>query len=98
MMTSPLAVSTRSCSMPTRRRFRCSAGWKERTELYQLYPMLVHLNLFGTGYLGLGGQHREGAISDHGTRRQRVPKSGRLMAGVTLALPTHKNPSDLLFL
>ena len=24
----------------------------ERTELYQLYPMLVHLNLFGASYLG----------------------------------------------
>ncbi len=26
--------------------------WKERTKLFQLYPLLVHLNLFGTGYLG----------------------------------------------
>ena len=32
--------------------FPLSAGWRERIELYQLYPMLVHLNLFGTGYLG----------------------------------------------
>ena len=32
--------------------FPLPAGWRERTELYQLYPMLVHLNLFGTSYLG----------------------------------------------
>lgn len=28
-----------------------SEGWHERIELYQLYPMLVHLNLFGSTYL-----------------------------------------------
>lgn len=27
------------------------AGWQERTELCSLYPLLVHLNLFGSGYL-----------------------------------------------
>jgi protein-ribulosamine 3-kinase len=27
-------------------------GWRGRMELYQLYPLLIHLNLFGTGYLG----------------------------------------------
>jgi fructosamine-3-kinase len=27
-------------------------GWKYRLELYNLYPLLIHLNLFGTGYLG----------------------------------------------
>jgi protein-ribulosamine 3-kinase len=27
-------------------------GWKERLEIYNLYPLLVHLNLFGAGYLG----------------------------------------------
>ena len=32
--------------------FPLPAGWRERTELYQLYPMLVHLNLFGASYLG----------------------------------------------
>ncbi|WP_431472091.1 fructosamine kinase family protein [Nonlabens sp. SCSIO 43208] len=26
-------------------------GWEERVPLYQLYYLLVHLNLFGTGYL-----------------------------------------------
>lgn len=26
-------------------------GWEKRVELFQLYPILVHLNLFGTGYL-----------------------------------------------
>ena len=31
--------------------FPLPAGWRERTELYQLYPMLVHLNLFGASYL-----------------------------------------------
>ena len=29
-----------------------SPGWEERIDIYQLYPMLVHLNLFGTSYLG----------------------------------------------
>lgn len=26
-------------------------GWKERVKLYQLYPLLVHANLFGGGYV-----------------------------------------------
>lgn len=26
-------------------------GWRERKNLYNLYPLLVHLNLFGSGYL-----------------------------------------------
>lgn len=31
--------------------FPLEAGWRERIPLYQLYPLLVHLNLFGRGYL-----------------------------------------------
>jgi len=27
-------------------------GWGNRLDLWNLYPLLVHLNLFGTGYLG----------------------------------------------
>jgi len=27
-------------------------GWEDRVPLYQLYPLLVHVNLFGGGYLG----------------------------------------------
>ena len=27
-------------------------GWQQRVELCQLYPLLVHLNLFGSGYYG----------------------------------------------
>jgi protein-ribulosamine 3-kinase len=27
-------------------------GWRERIDLYNLYPLLIHLNLFGTSYLG----------------------------------------------
>lgn len=27
-------------------------GWQERTALWNLYPLLAHLNMFGTGYLG----------------------------------------------
>ncbi len=27
------------------------SGWKERVQLYQLYPVLVHANLFGGGYV-----------------------------------------------
>ena len=26
-------------------------GWEQRTEIYQLYHLLNHLNLFGTSYL-----------------------------------------------
>ena len=26
--------------------------WQERIALYQLYPLLVHVNLFGASYLG----------------------------------------------
>ncbi len=29
-----------------------AAGYRERVPLYQLYPLLVHLNLFGPGYRG----------------------------------------------
>ena len=28
-----------------------SAGWRDRVPLYQLYPILVHVNLFGRSYL-----------------------------------------------
>jgi fructosamine-3-kinase len=27
-------------------------GWEDRVPLYQIYPLLVHVNLFGAGYLG----------------------------------------------
>ena len=27
-------------------------GWQERIEICNLYPLLVHVNLFGAGYLG----------------------------------------------
>jgi fructosamine-3-kinase len=27
------------------------AGWQERTEICKLYPLMVHVNLFGAGYL-----------------------------------------------
>ena len=27
-------------------------GYEEREAIYQLYPLLVHLNLFGASYLG----------------------------------------------
>lgn len=27
-------------------------GWEDRVPLYQLYPLLVHVNLFGRGYVG----------------------------------------------
>ncbi len=30
--------------------FPLETGWEERTEIYNLYPLLVHLNLFGQGY------------------------------------------------
>lgn len=31
--------------------FPLQHGWMERTEIHNLYPLLVHLNLFGKGYL-----------------------------------------------
>jgi len=32
--------------------FPLAAGWRERVPLYQLYPLLVHVNLFGGSYVG----------------------------------------------
>lgn len=32
--------------------FPLAPGWEDRVALYQLYPLLVHVNLFGAGYLG----------------------------------------------
>lgn len=32
--------------------FPLQSGWRERVPLYQLYPLLVHVNLFGGGYVG----------------------------------------------
>ncbi len=29
------------------------AGWRERIDICNLYPLMVHVNLFGGGYLGL---------------------------------------------
>lgn len=29
-----------------------SPGWRDRVPLYQLYPLMVHVNLFGPGYVG----------------------------------------------
>jgi protein-ribulosamine 3-kinase len=31
--------------------FPLEKGWRARLEIYNLYPLLVHLNLFGSGYL-----------------------------------------------
>lgn len=31
--------------------FPLAAGYKQRVEIYNLYPLLVHVNLFGSGYL-----------------------------------------------
>jgi len=32
--------------------FPLAKGWERRLDLWNLYPLLVHLNLFGTGYVG----------------------------------------------
>jgi protein-ribulosamine 3-kinase len=32
--------------------FPLEKGWQQRMDLWNLYPLLVHLNLFGMGYLG----------------------------------------------
>jgi fructosamine-3-kinase len=29
-----------------------ASGWRDRLKIYQLYPLLVHVNLFGAGYVG----------------------------------------------
>lgn len=34
------------------RKFPLEKGWKDRIKYNQLYPLLVHLNLFGRGYFG----------------------------------------------
>jgi fructosamine-3-kinase len=31
--------------------FPLAPGWKERTDIFNLYPLLVHVNLFGGGYI-----------------------------------------------
>jgi protein-ribulosamine 3-kinase len=31
--------------------FPLNSGWQQRVDLWNLYPLLLHLNLFGTGYL-----------------------------------------------
>ncbi|RLB51598.1 MAG: hypothetical protein DRJ42_16555 [Deltaproteobacteria bacterium] len=36
--------------------FPLADGWKERVPLYQLYPLLVHVNLFGGGYVASVGR------------------------------------------
>ena len=33
-----------------REAFPLAPGWRQRVELYQLYPLMVHVNLFGGGY------------------------------------------------
>lgn len=32
--------------------FPMEAGWQERVDIYNLYPLMVHVNLFGGGYMG----------------------------------------------
>ena len=32
--------------------FALQSNFEERIDLYHLYPLLVHVNLFGTSYLG----------------------------------------------
>lgn len=38
------------------RSFALENGWKERLDLHQLYPLLVHVNLFGGGYVDQVGR------------------------------------------
>lgn len=42
----------RQCFDAYNESYPLSEGYKDRVPLYQLYPLLVHLNLFGAGYLG----------------------------------------------
>ena len=34
------------------RAFPLAKGWENRVDLLNLYPLLIHVNLFGGGYLG----------------------------------------------
>jgi fructosamine-3-kinase len=42
----------RQCFDAYNEAYPLSDGYQDRVPLYQLYPLLVHLNLFGAGYLG----------------------------------------------
>jgi protein-ribulosamine 3-kinase len=44
--------------------FPLSAGHEERVSLYQLYPLLVHLNLFGGGYLASVRSHLTSLVQE----------------------------------
>ena len=37
-------------------------GYRERVSLYQLYPLMVHVNLFGGGYVGRSRQRSKGCV------------------------------------
>lgn len=41
-------------------------GYEARVPLYQLYPLLVHVNLFGGGYVGSALRALEDALTDRG--------------------------------
>ncbi|MCX6246311.1 MAG: fructosamine kinase family protein [Bacteroidetes bacterium] len=35
-----------------REEYPLEKGWEKRLDIFKLYPLLIHLNLFGSGYLG----------------------------------------------
>jgi fructosamine-3-kinase len=35
-----------------REEYPLEKGWRKRMDIFKLYPLLIHLNLFGSGYLG----------------------------------------------
>ena len=38
------------------------SGWRDRVKLYQLYPLLVHVNLFGGGYVASAVEVAKGYV------------------------------------
>jgi fructosamine-3-kinase len=32
--------------------FPMEEGWQSRMDIYNLYPLMIHVNLFGEGYVG----------------------------------------------
>jgi fructosamine-3-kinase len=42
---------------------RLRAGWRQRTGLHQLYPLLAHVVLFGAGYAAQAGSAARSALT-----------------------------------
>ena len=45
------AGASNRCARAYTEAFTLADGYRERVALYQLYPLMVHVNLFGSGYV-----------------------------------------------